>query len=426
MNHQECLQYLEAFYTRKTPRDGRHLLVMERLLRRFAIYHHHFIFVQIAGSCGKGSTAAFISSMLTQAGLKHGLFTGPHLADYEERFAITGHNISRQEFIQVVDRIKRTLTQDDLQAVGHMHMMILIALLWFKEKGIKLVVFENGVGGAADPSNLFNPLVACLTEITLDHMHLLGDTIEAITIDKAAIVKPQTQAVICGMRHPIAREIMGKLERELEKSFTFFERDYDYQASEGAMNFKSKTIEAKQLMPSLPGQHQYQNASNAISVIEALRALGYNIPNSAMRCGVAQAKWPGRLERLSFGNGAVILDGAHNPFELATLHDSLICLNCEPSIIVISFASRKNSLEMLKALHFPQALYLVAPSPFLERRQSQQVVEAAFQQLGLNYKYDASLGKLLEWARASLKASEVLLVTGSLYLVGAVREQLIR
>ncbi len=200
---------------------------MNELLELCSIHLEDFDFVQIAGSCGKGSTAHFISSMLHENEIPHGLFTGPHLQYYEERFRINHEQISREEFARIVLDIAGKLKSfPRFQEVGHMHMMILIALSFFKNHHIRLVIFENGVGGATDPSNVFSPLVAVLTEITLDHCHLLGNSIAEITQDKLEVIKKSTQYVVCGMENPEARELLYTKEKASNSSFVFYERDY--------------------------------------------------------------------------------------------------------------------------------------------------------------------------------------------------------
>nr|WP_239541019.1 Mur ligase family protein [Pullulanibacillus pueri] len=398
---------------------------MEHLLQLFNIDLEQFKIIQITGSCGKGSTAAFMASILKEAQISYGLFTGPHLIDYEERFVINGERMESDDFQRIVLRIKNTLGPRDLQDVGHMHLMILIALLWFLEHQIGLIVFENGAGGASDPSNVFKPMIACLTEITLDHMHLLGDTIEAITRDKAAIIKRETAAVICGMFNETARQELFTLERELSRQFAFIGRDFHCVEREEGFTYKSSHWQFDSLTPSLLGDHQYQNAANAIRVMEALSTLGFNVSEEAIIRGIRRTVWPGRLEKFSRRECAVYLDGAHNPFELKTLSHNLKTRSILPQLIMVSFASRKNIVAMLRALHFPQARYIVVPSPFVERRQSKEAVEAAFHEVNLDYIYAEGVAEAMGVVDSRLRPEETLLVTGSLYLVGEMRKWLL-
>ena len=422
MDYAACLNYIETFQKKKAPREnGRHLQVMEALLQRFGIDHRAFDIVQITGSCGKGSTAAFVSSVLREAGIAHGLFTGPHLSRYEERFAVDGKMISPDELAAVVSEIAETTSEADMRDAGHKHLMTLIAFLWFKKKGVRLIVYENGAGGASDPSNIFKPLVACLTEITLDHTKLLGDTIEAITSDKSAIIKPETKWAVCGMRNKSARRYMQTLEARSKACFLFIDRDYAVASGPSGLTYTGGGIALRGLRLGLKGHHQQQNAANALRIIECLREAGFAISERDMVRGLARVDFPGRMEERQWEGVPVILDGAHNPLELKALKESLHAAGFHPAVVLTSFVSGKNPADMLEALALPAAHYAVVPSPFAARRVPRTEVEAAFRTCGLSYTYYEELADAWTDALRRIKSGEGLLVTGSLYLVGAVR-----
>ena len=254
--------------------------------------------MQIAGSCGKGSTTFLLSSMLHENGFVHGVFTGPHLSKYEERFRMNDEQISEEEFSQIVlDIADRLRSYPRFQEIGHMHVMVLIALFFFKNHHIRLVIFENGVGGASDPSNVFNPIVAVLTEITLDHCHLLGSTIEEITEDKLHIVKNETQLVVCGMTNPAARAIAEAKEKEANQPFVFYGRDYhcgNVRTSVQSNQFDYKGIESNlnQLSLHLLGEHQVQNTANALAALECLAKLGYGFDEGKVRKAIESMSHP--------------------------------------------------------------------------------------------------------------------------------------
>jgi len=424
MNAQDCLNFLSQYHAKESPHEGgRHLQVMDELLKLFKIDVRRFDIVQITGSCGKGSTATFVSSMLQAANMPHGLFTGPHLIRYEERFSIDGKPIASGEFIDIVSEIAEKTADYDMSDAGHKHLMTLIAMMWFARKKVPLVIFENGAGGWSDPSNIFDPVIACLTEITLEHTQLLGETVTAITKDKAAIIKDSAMLAVCGMNNAEARRYLMDLEAIAHTRFSFIHRDYDIRADGGGLVYQSHQEKISGIELGLPGTHQQQNAANALMVIEGLKEIGYRIETGAIIAGLRQARFPGRLECIQWESKELILDGAHNPLELRVLSQNLNRLGVAPKVILISFASKKNVAEMLKALGLSQALYIVAPSPFAARQQSQAAVEAVFTELNLEFKYYADVEAA--WQAALCAADDKLLVTGSLYLVGKVRELLL-
>jgi dihydrofolate synthase / folylpolyglutamate synthase len=426
MDYQSCLEFLSQFHTKESPHENnRHLHVMEELFQVFQVDHSQMNIIQITGSCGKGSTAAFLSSILNASQISHGLFTGPHLICYEERFVIDNQMITQDEFTEIIEEIIEKTSEFDMQDVGHKHLMTLIAMLWFSRKEVPLVIFENGAGGASDPSNVFNPMIACLTEITLDHTHLLGETIEAITKDKAAIFKDSVKVPVCGMMNDVARKYLLDLESHFNRTFNFIYRDYDISLTCEGLTYKSALNVLTHLELGLSGEHQWQNAANALRMAEGLVELGYTINRGALINGLKQTILPGRFETFEEDDIKLILDGAHNPLELKALSRSLYKKRMDPQVILVSFASKKNVEEMLLALNKKNANYVIAPSPFIARQQARDAVEKVFKKLNLTYSYCDNVEDALTTARRRV-TNGTILVTGSLYLVGRVRELLLK
>jgi len=426
MDEASCLDFLGQFHTKVSTRTGgRHHRVMHDLFRRFEIDPKAFDIIQITGSCGKGSTAAFISAMLQAQGIRHGLFTGPHLFRYEERFAIDGQFIETGAFIEIVNDIAEKTETMDLTDVGHKHLMTLIAMMWFSKKQVPLVIFENGAGGWSDPSNVFDPAIACLTELTLDHTQLLGDSIEAITKDKSAIIKPTTQFAVCGMYNEEARRFLLDKEKSSDTRYDFLNRDYALFEANGRLTFKNYHFELSDVTLGLEGRHQRQNAANAIQVIQCLGELGYPVAPQAMKKGLENVRFPGRLEKLAREGTEWILDGAHNPLEMTVLSENLKQLSVNPNVVVISFASKKDVEKMLLGLHLTDAFYFAVPSPFAARQQPQSEVEAVFRRLKLPFQYCSSVEEALHKAEVLNDHRGPILVTGSLYLVGNARQWLL-
>lgn len=428
--YHHALNFLSKFNTRTMNRkNGFHHQIMHDLLKLFSIDLSDFKFIQITGSCGKGSTAHFISTILTYHSFDHGLFTGPHLNYYEERFSCNGQTIEREEFSSIVIEIENKLYAYDLEhEVGHMHIMIIIAFLYFQKKGIELIIFENGVGGKTDPSNIMDPIIAVFTEITLDHSHLLGSTIEDIIIDKSCIIKPSTQYVVCGMNNIQARNYLLKIEAHDESKYLFLNRDYVYlikHSDEQGTHFhyKSEHLYIENQSLSLIGKHQVQNASNALAVIDALISLGYQFNLPTIQSALNHVRIACRMEMVEENGVKFLFDGAHNTLELKTLKENIDALGLNISKVIISISSNKDIIKMLNSIYLEKAEYLITPHPFLERNISQKEIDEQTQSFGkINYLYEPDLNNIINRIyQDHTRDDEVVLVTGSLYLVGYVK-----
>ncbi|MGV3464517.1 MAG: bifunctional folylpolyglutamate synthase/dihydrofolate synthase [Heyndrickxia sp.] len=428
--YDQALSFLSSYNGRTTRRDnGYHHKIMMELLQLILINPKEFTFIQITGSCGKGSTAQFLSSILTHHAMDHGLFTGPHLTAYEERFAINGSLIDREEFSSIVLHIEQMLRHYPLKEdVGHMDVMIMIALTFFQRHGIKLVVFENGVGGKTDPSNIFDPLIAVFTEITMDHSHLLGSTIEDIILDKSCIIKHTTKYAICGMNNVQARNFLLKIEHHCDTVFRFLHRDYDFITKSSDTNgntfyFKGIHYAFKNIQTRLLGTHQVQNASNAIAVIEAMVECGYTFKKDVVIQALYQAAMPCRMEMIEKNGVTFLFDGAHNTLELKTLKESMDTLGLQVSSVMLSISSNKDVETMMRSIHFDHASYIITPHPFTERNISAEQMEKSLSAIReIKCFYFQNIKSALNHIFHLYQKNQVVLVTGSLYLVGHVKK----
>jgi dihydrofolate synthase/folylpolyglutamate synthase len=430
LSYEQCLTYLQRFNSRTTNRtDGAHIRIMEELLSIFNINVNDFKIIQITGSCGKGSTANFISSMLAAHNIDHGLFTGPHLKRYEERFMHNRTLIPTEHFVSLVEEIKNTLdtVYHKEKEVGHMHIMLLIALMFFQERGIHLIIFENGVGGKSDPSNVFTPFISVITEITIDHSHLLGKTIRDITRDKAGIIKKETPYAVCGMVAQEAREYIQEVESEFTYTkFFWWKKDYTGIAKEitvhgGVFDYIGTIYNLENVTIHMVGRHQIQNASNALCVIEILAREGYSINEKMMYQGIQTMNFNGRMEQLECFGKKIILDGAHNPLQLTLLQENLREIGIEQKKYLLSFTSNKEYRELARVLSNEDAHYYIVASPFKERRVDREELEEALSAYHVKYTYYDTIEEGMKEAIRSLNEDEVLIITGSLYLVGFVR-----
>ncbi|TDQ37952.1 bifunctional folylpolyglutamate synthase/dihydrofolate synthase [Aureibacillus halotolerans] len=412
--------FLSSFYNKFTDRtDQRHLQTMQELLDLFSVDPSTMSIVQIAGSCGKGSTAHYISAMLTAANVSHGLFTGPHLEAYEERIQINGTPIASEDFDALLLRIKTKLDEHPIENAGHMHMMILAALFWYSEQGLSLIIFENGVGGRSDPSNILEPTIAVLTEMTLDHADLLGGTIQDIANDKAAIVKPCTKQLIMSIENKAAQTtVVNSIKRV---PITQLNSDFFVHWEGDQLHYKGLSHSIKGLPMISAALYQKNNAATALAVIEALQVNGVSINWPKATSALEWTTIPCRYEKLARDGKDILIDGAHNPFELQALVAAMQADSFMPERVVVSFTSGRSLHDMIQSLSPINATFDVIASPFVERRISLQMISTELDAANISWTYYEDID---DYVTHHLPTSGKILITGSLYLAGYIRKTL--
>jgi dihydrofolate synthase/folylpolyglutamate synthase len=348
---------------------------------------HAFAVVHVAGTNGKGSTSAMVESMARASGLRTGLYTSPHLARFAERIRIDGEPITDDELTAVLAR-----ALDEGSDLSFFETATLAAFLAFRDRKVDLAVIEVGIGGRLDATNVVPPpRCAALVRVALDHMDRLGDTLEAIAREKAAIAKPGSPFVI-GALPPSVRAAAI----EVAESARICEVDDGDRAS------------VAMLPIGLAGAHQRENAAVAWRIAREI-----DLPEDARRKGLASVKWPGRLERIA---GNWILDGAHNPDGaralVAALHDADV-----GALVFGSLADKQwdEMLDVLGAIDCPRVF--VAPRG-----------RAAVDAEGLAHRFGGTASAAIHDAQVSARPfapERDVVVCGSLYLVGEARAKLL-
>lgn len=272
--------YTTQLFGIKLGLDGVH-----RLLRELGLPRAGMKFIHVAGTNGKGSTCAFIHSILKQAGINAGLFTSPHLVHFGERIRDAERLISPDEIEEGIARL-RDLVRDWDPHPTFFELAFALAIDWFAQRGLEWIVLETGLGGRLDATNVITPVVSVITPIGWDHMQILGDTLAKIASEKAGIIKPGVPFVT-QTQDDEALDVLLATAREQNASLTLVSEPCD-------------------LPLGLAGPHQRWNAALALA---ALRAAGLNLPQSVLEAGLKQVEWPARFQRL---RADVILDGAHN------------------------------------------------------------------------------------------------------------------
>ena len=322
-------------------------------------------FVHIAGTNGKGSVLAYVSTILQTAGYKVGRYISPALSDYRERFQINGKMIPKNQFSLYLEQVKAAAEQMAAEGLPHptqFEVDTAFAFLYFLDKKCDIVVLETGMGGLTDATNLIGTTIcAVLTPVGMDHMAALGGSLEEIARQKAGIIKENCTVVTCGQKE----EAMRVIRQEAEQ------RGCPLRIAEisGITNVKYGLTKQrftygrhKNLEITLAGQHQTANAALAVEVSEALLAAGFSIPDEALRRGLLETKWPGRFSVMG-KNPLFVLDGAHNEDGAAALAQSVKFYFSHKKIISIMGILADKEYDKIIRITAPYAEQVITVTP---------------------------------------------------------------
>ena len=395
---------------------------MQHLLARLGNPQKELKCVHVAGTNGKGSTCALLASILQRAGYRTGLYTSPHLTDFSERIRIDGEEIPHDEVVRLAQRV---LTEAEAcRAAGfpltEFELITAMAFLWFREQGCEICVLETGLGGRCDATNVIeSPLLTVLTSISLDHTKILGDTIEQIAFEKSGILK-QGVPCVCYPDLPRAAEGVIRMTAQVQSARLVVAPLKDLTFVDASLR-GTRLLTERSMPLTLPllGEHQMKNAAVVLACVKELRALGWEIPDSAVQEGFANVSFPARMEVLS-ETPPVLLDGAHNPEGTAALAKAVKKYVTKKRVIgVCGMMEDKNVREAVRKLDgVMEKVYTVAPdSP---RAMSAQALAAEWERRRIDAEPVASVREALEKALEE-GAQRGVLVCGSLYLAGEAR-----
>jgi dihydrofolate synthase/folylpolyglutamate synthase len=383
----------------------------------------------IAGTNGKGSTAAFLESILRHAGCRTGLYTSPHLEQINERIRVNGEEISDSAFAETFTRVHSLI--EELLAAGklrahptYFECITAMAFEYFAKARSDFGVFEVGLGGRLDATNILSPAVSLITRIDFDHENFLGHSLAEIASEKAGILKPGVPIVLAEQR-PEAREVV--LRRASKLGCSVVETNAAYRIERmGTENgcVRAQVTDAAgltmELAPRLPGLFQLQNALNAVAAARLLRECSFLISDEAITRGISKTVWPGRLEKLQT-RPEIYLDGAHNPGaarELAVFWEQNFAGR---RIFVIYGALRDKAVDEIAGILFPRAAEVVFTEPRTSRAVSAaQLAEISGHHAGVS-SIIADAEQALDHVLSEASPEDAVFVTGSLYLVGQLR-----
>lgn len=372
--------------------------------------------VHIAGTNGKGSTAAYLDSILRQAGYKTGIFTSPHLVDFRERIKVSGGQIGKQYITNFIEKHKKTISG---YKITFFEVCTALAFEYFADKKVDIAIIETGLGGRLDATNTMIPLLSIITDISYDHTHILGNTLRKIAFEKAGIIKKDVP-ILTGILLPpamheidrVCRQRKSPLYRLLAKDFSELNKSFNF-------HFHHGNLDLRKLESSLPGKHQILNAVLSIRVLQLLKASGFAVSSCHIRAGLKKTVWPGRFQTLKQkGKPTVILDVGHNPAGFKAMINCFKTLypNRKADIVVgmVSFKDLKKSLAYL-----PHIARKVTVAPLKTHRSAKPIDMARIlRSKKVPVTISSSITSAARKMINSAKTDDIIIVCGSHYGVG--------
>jgi len=399
----------------------------------------------IAGTNGKGSTAATLASILQASGLSTGLYTSPHLVRINERIRIDGVEINDGDFAllhDVVDRTAERLVEEG-ELPWHpsfFEMLTAIAFEYFAQNKVEIAVLEVGMGGRLDATNVIEPRVSVITDISLDHQKFLGDTVTEIAREKAGIIRPGG-VVVTLPQQPQANDVIGNTILELGAQGVSAVpyvppvspgSDQYFAHAEDAEKSKTKAgvflsryplqVMGEQIFVQTPlvGRHQLRNIALAIATAEVLSHQGFAITPESIERGIRETRWPGRFQVVPSEGGApeYVFDVAHNPAGAWALRSALSACYEDRPLTFIFGAMRDKAIGEIAEILFPLALQVIATRADNPRSATPDEIREAAARTATDIEDAIDMGSALARARALAGSEGVVVITGSIYIVG--------
>ena len=353
-------------------------------------------FIHVGGTNGKGSTSSYISSILQESNYKVGIFTSPHFFDFRERIRINNQKIRKSFIIDFVNKNKSTIEELEL---SFFELSFCISLSYFIDNGVDYAVVEVGLGGRLDATNIINPLISVITNISFDHTDILGDTLEMIALEKAGIFKTNSKIII-GERNNVVDEIFTKKAKEVSSEITFVS-DYNDQKQYSSVNYLNTNIK---------------------TAIYACRALNIeNVNNNSIMAGISNinknCQLIGRWSTIS-ENPKVIFDAAHNLAGFKIISSQLKKVNYNRLHVILSFIKGKNIKELISELPVNSKFYYTSLN--MERGMTFNEI---IKNVGRNIIFDDNVRRLLELVKSNCADQDLILITGSNFIAKNIYEE---
>jgi dihydrofolate synthase/folylpolyglutamate synthase len=387
--------------------------------------HQSFPAIHIAGTNGKGSTAAVMESILSAAGHRTGVYTSPHLVDFRERIRIGGRFIEKK---YVTDFFNKNLKKIEKLPVTYFEAVTALAFSYFADEKIDVALIETGMGGRMDATNVITPKVTIITNIATEHTRWLGFKIREIAFEKAGIIKPGIPVVTAAVNMDARRVIRQICKQNKCKMVSAFDETQwiikSISRDNTEMDIFTRSNKYYNLRLSLPGRHQLENAVSALIAVELFEEeTGMKTSQNAVAAGFRSVKWEGRLQRIS-DSPVIILDVAHNPAALARVREYFDEFYPDKKIIaVFGILSDKDYNQMLKELD-RIADVIILTRPMTDRAVDPGMLAEEIAKTGTNFQVIPMVREAYQAARGKCEPDDVILVTGSHFTVGEVLSSL--
>ena len=393
---------------------------IEKLLAALGNPQQQVPIIHVAGTNGKGSVCAYLSSILTEAGYKVGRYTSPHLVDWTERIYLNEQAIASAELVRLLQDIQEAI-DPEAESPTQFEVITAAAWLYFARSQVDIAVMEVGLGGRLDATNVTGQtLVSIITSLSREHWQRLGPTLADIAREKAGILKHNCPAIVGQLPSEATEVVLAKVE-ELNCPLTWVEPAQEVKLATSSNLHWAKYDNIKYPLPLL-GQVQLSNSALAIAAIKTLQSQGWEIPELAIQTGMNKTRWLGRLQWTKWQERPLLIDGAHNPAAASALRKYVDTLNL-PVVWVMGMLSTKDHEEVLEVLLKPQDELHLVPVPDHSTAEPQDLADIAKQVCPrLNYcqTYEDVFTALdVAYDRLNSAETEKLVVLcGSLYLIG--------
>ncbi len=431
--YQEALDYIYSFVDYSLTKNLRYspekfnLSRMIRFLELIGNPQQDYATIHVAGTKGKGSICAMISSILSHNGYTTGFYSSPHMIDFNERIRIGDHLISHEKIAEYVDYLKPFINQ--VEQITTFEITTALAFKYFSDQKVDFAVIEVGLGGRFDATNVITPNVSVISTISFDHTEILGNTLSKIAFEKSGIIKKNVPVVVSRQKIPAIKMIQNIA---LERSSPLINAKESFRVVSGykTLDYQEFIIHASLsstgcIKLPLIGDHQLDNARTAFAVIEELRYQGVKISPAAVKEGFEQVEWPGRFEILQ-RNPLVIIDGAHNPDSFRNLAKTIKeYLTGRKVIFVLGVSEDKNIRTMLKTIK-PVVDHLVITKSAHPRAMDIEKIQELADVIGISSVCVERVEDAKEKAESLTNENSVIIAAGSIFIAGAFREMYIK
>jgi dihydrofolate synthase/folylpolyglutamate synthase len=404
---------------------------MQKILASVGNPHRHFQSVHVAGTKGKGSTCYMLANMLQAAGYKVGLYTSPHLVDIRERIQINGEVIPEANFVSALNKLLPEIREASAKnSPTFFEILTAIGFVYFAEQKVDIAIVETGLGGRLDSTNVLKPQVCAITTIGMDHMQILGNTLEKIAAEKAGIIKSGVP-VISVPQTPEVKAVLAKAAQATRAPIKFTGEDIDF-----SYRFESSRLSGphtriclttprskyEHLPVPLPGEHQAVNCGLALAILDTLKEKGYKIDDALALEGLAKTKIAGRMEFIN-EDPRILIDGAHNPTSMEALIKTIgQHVSYDSMMVIFGCAADKDVDGMLDQIATGADKIIFTKSGNMRSASPEDLAAKFEERTGRMAQWTPNIAEALRIAGSVVTRGDIICVTGSFYLAGEAKK----